>query len=189
MKNLKIYLSILFISLITSSIFFACSSDENQTNTASSVKKETVIKASTNKPADTRLSLTLDPPPLPPSCCSPTLSAQFICRGSGRGLSGSIDIQTPTGCSVDWSTISKIEIGLSDPNTRFTTTGPLNGLSEGTLNNNEFTFINNKIHLVFMNTTTCLSELQCYATFYYNNGCTTTRSEVFTSGPISFPAE
>ncbi len=51
MKNLKIYLSIALISVLTSSIFFACSSDENQTQTTASEKKESVNKASTSKEA------------------------------------------------------------------------------------------------------------------------------------------
>ena len=47
MKNLKIYLSILFVSLLASSIFLACSNDDNQSQqTNSSTKSSNLTKKS-----------------------------------------------------------------------------------------------------------------------------------------------
>ncbi|MEP6930431.1 MAG: hypothetical protein ABI850_10470, partial [Flavobacterium sp.] len=48
MKNLKFYFSILFLSLLTGSIFFACSSDDNQSQQATSSTKSSNL---TNKSA------------------------------------------------------------------------------------------------------------------------------------------
>ncbi|MHC0446245.1 hypothetical protein ACWA1F_12620 [Flavobacterium sp. 3-218] len=173
MKNLKTYFSILIISLTASAFFLACSNDDTQQQTAGSTKKEAVSKtAITNKSA---LATT-------ETCCTPLLSASFICRGSGSGSAGgALDLSLP--CNNDWSVVSKIDVSLSD-GTRFTVTSPssLYNQTQGTLTP-PYNINNNKIRLPFINSE-CMAEITCYATFYFNNGCPTVTTSVLTLGPL-----
>ncbi|EJG00489.1 hypothetical protein [Flavobacterium sp. F52] len=118
------------------------------------------------------------------SCCTPILSASYICRGSGSGSAGgAVDISIPAGCNIDWATISKIDVSLSN-GTRFTTTSPssLYNQSQGTLIA-PYNLNNNKIRLSFTNSE-CMPDIACTATFYFSNGCPTVTATVVTLGPL-----
>ncbi|WP_125722450.1 hypothetical protein [Flavobacterium ustbae] len=119
-----------------------------------------------------------------PTCCTPVLSASYICRGSGSGSAGgAVDISIPTGCNIDWSSISKIDVSLSS-GTRFTATYPssLYNQSQGTLTA-PYNINSNKIRLPFINPE-CAPDVACTATFYFNNGCPTVTATVVTLGPL-----
>lgn len=127
------------------------------------------------------------------SCCTPILSASYICRGSGPSAGGAVDIFLPAGCNIDWSAISKIDVSFTNDdednndsnnnNTRFTTTSPsdLYNKSKGTLTY-PYNVNNNKIRLSFTNPQ-CVSVFFT-ATFYFNNGCPPVTATVETLGPL-----
>ncbi|MBJ2126181.1 MULTISPECIES: hypothetical protein [unclassified Flavobacterium] len=264
MKNLKIYLSIAFISLLTSATFLACSNDENEKQTAKTSKEESKTNSLTSKAAQTTCDITSpsisvagtsevfagsqvtytytnttgvpsdiqwstnDPVNIQLlsntgstitvkfgnnftggqitaggtgpgasfcqstvnvtklACCTPILSASYICRGSGTGSAGgSLEIALPTAnnCKITWEHITKIDLSLSD-GTKFTVTNPssLYNQSQGTLTY-PYILTNNKINLPFRNQQ-CSPDIACSATFYFNNGCPTTTATVVTLGPL-----
>ncbi|GAA3730023.1 hypothetical protein GCM10022422_10310 [Flavobacterium ginsengisoli] len=127
------------------------------------------------------------------TCCTPILSASYICRGSGPSAGGAVDIFLPAGCNIDWSAISKIDVSFTNDdednndsnnnNTRFTTTSPsdLYNKSKGTLTY-PYNVNNNKIRLSFTNPQ-CVSVFFT-ATFYFNNGCPPVTATVETLGPL-----
>ncbi len=259
MKHLKIYFSLLLISFTASTFFFACSTDDSQSQQLiNSKKNESISKTATQKSAlvetvcnvngpavvniNTPITYTytndsgtpanvtwvanpanlitingsgstitatfaagfvsgsitatgfdgtalicaskLDITKQVSTCCTPILSASYICRGSGSGSAGgAVDISIPVGCNIDWSSITKIDVSLSD-GTRFTTTSPssLYNQSQGTLTY-PYNVNNNKIRLSFTNPE-CAPDIACTATFYFNNGCPTVSTTVVTLGPL-----
>jgi hypothetical protein len=264
MKNLKIYLSITFISLITSATFLACSSDESDKQTAKTSIEESKTNSPTSKAIQTTCGIVSPTISIPetsevfpgsqvtytytnttgtPSniqwstndpaniqllsntgstitvkysnsftggqitaggtgegalfcqsivnvvkldCCTPVLSASYICRGSGTGSAGgSLEISIPTSnnCKITWEHITKIDLSLSD-GTKFTVTNPssLYNQSQGTLTY-PYILTNNKINLPFRNQE-CSPDIACTATFYFNNGCPPATATVVTLGPL-----
>ncbi|MEP6930250.1 MAG: hypothetical protein ABI850_09565, partial [Flavobacterium sp.] len=108
-----------------------------------------------------------------------------ICRGSGAGaIGGNVTVLSPAGCSIDWSTISSIEIQLSG-NTHFTS-GVLTSLSQGTLLPNDINFYLNNNKLLFpFHDPACEFEVECHMTFHYNNGCPSVETDIVTYGPLA----
>mgnify|MGYP003449970862 FL=1 len=98
------------------------------------------------------------------SCCAPDLDLSFICRPNGNG-GGAIWFENPSDCSVDWGSISSIDVSVSGA---FLTRSPYYGQYSGTY---QGPFTDGNWVLALATNDGCPRSIRVTMTFHFNNGC------------------